>query len=292
MHEGEVAIDASLVRGLLTAQFPQWRDLPVEAVDSTGTVNAIYRLGDELCARLPRVERWARGLQTELAWLPVLALHLPLAVPEPIAVGEPAFGYPFRWAVYRWLPGETYTRGAVHDECVAALELAGFVTALRGIDASAAPRSGRKPLGELDAITRAAIGSAEQEVDAAAVLAAWDASRHGTPWDGRDPVWRHCDLLPPNVLVAGGRLGAVIDWGGAGVGDPAADVIAAWSMFGAAGRAEFRDALGVDDDTWIRARGYALHQALLIIPYYPATNPPFVAMAHRTVAEVLADAAG
>ena len=96
-------------------------------------------------------------------------------------------------------------------------------------------------------------------------------------------------MLRPNLLVADGRLSAVIDFGGVGVGDPAADVITAWSVFGPAGRGVFRGALEVNDDTWNRARGYALHQAALIIPYYAQTNPEFAALAKRTVEEVLAD---
>ncbi len=102
-------------------------------------------------------------------------------------------------------------------------------------------------------------------------------------------MWVHADLLRPNVLVRDGRLCAVIDFGGIGVGDPAADVIAAWSVFGPTGRAAFRSALDVDDATWQRARGYALHQAAMIIPYYGVTNPRFVALATRTIEELLAD---
>jgi aminoglycoside phosphotransferase (APT) family kinase protein len=106
-----------------------------------------------------------------------------------------------------------------------------------------------------------------------------------------DPVglWVHGDLLRPNRLVRDGRLRAVIDFGGAGAGDPATDVVAAWSVFGRAGRAVFRAALDVDDDNWNRARGLALHQAALIIPHYAETNPGFVAPARRTVEEILAD---
>ena len=103
------------------------------------------------------------------------------------------------------------------------------------------------------------------------------------------PVWIHCDLLRPNLLVRDGRLSAVIDFGGIGAGDPATDVSPAWAVFDAPGRAAFRDALGVDDDTWARARGIALHQAALIVPYYAKTNPGFSALARRTIAQVLED---
>jgi aminoglycoside phosphotransferase (APT) family kinase protein len=144
------------------------------------------------------------------------------------------------------------------------------------------------PLRELDAVTRAAIESARDVIDADAATAAWERALEAPAWEGT-PVWLHGDLLRPNLLVDGGRLCAVIDFGSTGVGDPAADVVAAWSVFGRSGRAAFRRALGVADGTWNRARGYALHQAALIIPYYPETNPGFVALAKRTVEEVLAD---
>jgi aminoglycoside phosphotransferase (APT) family kinase protein len=288
LHDGEVDIDAALVRRLLGRQFPRLCNLPVEEVRSTGTVNAIYRLGDDRCVRLPRVERWAGDLKKELEWLPKLAPRLSLAVPEPVAEGEPGSGYPFRWAIYRWLTGETFMTERLVDERQAAADLAQFVGELRRIDPTDGPRSGPLQLGQLNSVTRHAIDALRGIVDTDAATAAWASCLHAPVWDG-SPVWRHCDLLTPNLLVADGQLTAVIDFGAVGVGDPAADVIAAWSVFGSSGREAFRDSLNVDDGTWARARGYALHQALLIIPYYPETNPGFVATATRTVHRVLAD---
>jgi aminoglycoside phosphotransferase (APT) family kinase protein len=289
LHADEVATDVSLVRRLLTAQFPQWADLPIEPVASAGTVNAIYRLGDDMVVRLPRVHRWAAALEKEYHWLPKLAPHLPLAIPEPVAKGHPASWYPFSWAIYRWIDGQPYADELVDDEHQAARDLARFVVELRRIGpVIGAPRGGRKPLRELDAVARAAIESARDVIDSDAATAAWERALEAPVWDGT-PVWIHTDLLRPNLLVDGGRLCAVIDFGGVGVGDPAADVIAAWSVFSNTGRWTFRGALDVDDGTWNRARGFALHQAAMIIPYYPETNPGFVALAKRTVQEVLAD---
>jgi aminoglycoside phosphotransferase (APT) family kinase protein len=289
MHDGEVDIDAGLVRRLVAAQFPSLAGLPVSAVQPTGTVNAIYRLGDRLCARLPRVRSWAQDLDEEWHWLPKLAPYLSLRVPEPVAKGRPGSGYRFSWAIYRWIDGQPYADELVDDEQQAARDLAQFVAELRRIDpAAGAPRGGREPLRELDAVTRAAIASAGGAVDGDAATAAWRQALEAPAWTGA-PVWIHADLLRPNLLTVGGRLCAVIDFGSAGVGDPAADVIAAWSVFSQAGRATFRSALDIDDGTWSRARGYALHQAAMIIPYYPETNPGFVALAKRTVGEVLAD---
>jgi aminoglycoside phosphotransferase (APT) family kinase protein len=289
MHDGEVDIDAELVRRLVAAQFPQLTDLPISEVQSTGTVNAIYRLGAHLYARLPRVQRWAQDLDKEWYWLPKLAPHLSLRIPEPVARGHPASFYPVSWAIYRWIDGQPYADELVDDEHQAARDLAQFVLELRRIDpVVGAPRAGRKPLRELDAVTHAAIESARGVIDSDAATAAWDRALEAPAWEGT-PVWIHTDLLRPNVLVRDGRLCAVIDFGDAGVGDPAADVIAAWSVFGHTGRGVFRGALNVDDGTWDRARGFALHQAAMIIPYYGETNPGFVAPAKRTVKEILAD---
>jgi len=289
MHDGELGIDAGLVRRLLAGQFPGLAGLPVREIASAGTVNAIYRIGDELYARLPRLPSWAADLETEQAWLPRLARGLSLAVPVPVARGHPAAEFPFAWAIYRWIEGRPYADDLVSDEVQAADDLAAFVTGLRAVPAvPGAPRGGRRPLADLDTVTRENLVAAGQDIDAGAALAAWDRAR-GAPVFTGTPVWVHADLLRPNLLVSGGRLRAVLDFGSAGVGDPAADVIAAWSVFGPAGRAAYRAALAVDDGTWERARGFALHQAAGIIPYYRQSNPQVVALARRTIGQVLAD---
>jgi len=291
MHADEIDIDAELVRRLVAAQFPQYADLPIRAVRSTATVNAIYRLGDDLSVGLPRVEEWAKDLDKEWRWLPRLAPHLSLQVPEPVEKGCPTGSYPFPWAIYRWIDGRPYSDELVDDEHQAARDLGRFVAELRRIGIVGAPRGGREPLRDLDAATRGAIRASRDVIDVEAVTAAWELALEAPAWGGR-PVWIHCDLLRPNVLVRDGRIGAVIDFGGVGVGDPADDVIAAWVVFGRAGRDTFHDTLDVADGTWERARGFALHQAAMIIPYYRETNPNFVALAKRTVEEILADADG
>jgi aminoglycoside phosphotransferase (APT) family kinase protein len=287
MHDGEADIDVGLVRRLVAAQFPGLAGLPVTAFRSTGTVNAIYRLGDGLYARLPRMARWARDLEREARWLPRLAGRLPLRIPEPVALGRPGDGYPFGWAIYRWIEGQPYAGDRV-DERQAARDLARFVTGLRQIDTTDAPRAGRRPLRELDAGTRAGIEEAGDDIDHDAVVAAWDLALEAPAWDGAR-AWIHADLLPPNLLAGRGRLRAVIDFGAAGAGDPAADLIAAWSVFGPAGREVFRDALSAGDGDWDRARGVALHQAVMLIPYYRVTNPGLAALGRRTAGQVLAD---
>jgi aminoglycoside phosphotransferase (APT) family kinase protein len=291
LHSGEVDIDSELVRRLLAEQFPELIGLPITAFCSTGTVNAIFRIGDDLYARLPRMHQGSACLDKERLWLPRLAPLLSLRIPEPVAKGELASGYPYTWAIYRWIDGEPYADDLVDDESQAAAELAQFVRELRRADPGAgAPRGGRSPLRDLDVETRAAIDASREFIEADAAVDAWEDALDAPAWDGT-PVWIHSDLLRPNLLVQAGRLVAVIDFGSVGVGDPATDVIAAWSVFGAVGRETFRVSLDIEEVTWRRGRGIALHQAAMIIPYYRDTNPEFAALAIRTVTEVLADIA-
>jgi aminoglycoside phosphotransferase (APT) family kinase protein len=291
MHADEAATDAALVRRLLAAQLPQWADLPVALVDSYGTDHDVYRLGEHLAARLPRVA-WAAGqAATEARWLPRLAPHLPLRVPVPLARGLPGEGYPFEWSVVGWLPGSD-ANGTLADLDRAALDLAAFVTALRGVDTAGAPPRppGRRggPLGEVDAQVRRSVTELGDRVDAAAVLRLWDDALAAPAWGGAE-VWVHGDLLPGNLIVDGGRLSAVIDWGALAVGDPAADLQPAWVVFSGASRQRFRGALGADDASWRRGRGWSLFQAVSALPSYRQTNPDMVAQATRVLGELLSD---
>jgi len=288
MHVGEVDTDASLVRRLLVAQFPQWADLPIELVPSAGTDNALYRLGDDMIVRLPRIH-WAAGVDKEHEWLPKLAPHLPLATPVPLAKGNPGEGYPWQWSVYRWLEGENASIERIVDLRQAATDLAHFIVALHQIESTGAPPARRGvPLARRDQPTREAIAALRGTLDADIVTAAWDAALAAPAWQG-PPVWVHGDLLPGNLLVKQGRLSAVIDFAGLGVGDPACDLMIAWNLFTAETRGVFRAALAIDDATWARGCGWALSQALIFIPYYLDTNPLGVAIARRTIHEVLAD---
>ncbi len=291
MHADEVDTDVSLVRRLLAAQFPQWADLSIEPVDSAGTVHAIYRLGEDMAVRLPRIHGVTESMEKEHLWLPILAPLLPLAIPVPLAMGMPAEGYPWRWSVCRWLEGETANIDRIGDLCEAAADLAQFETALQRIDATGGPRpSGDRgvPLAVRDSRTRAAIAALDGILDTVALTAAWDAALRAPVWHG-PPVWIHGDLLPGNLLVVRGRLSAVIDFGVLGVGDPACDLIVAWTLLSGESRDMFRAALSVDEATWARGRGWALSIALIALPYYLDTNPGFAGIAGYTIDEVLAD---
>ena len=294
MHADEVEIDSALVGRLVAAHFPEWAALPIEPVPFFGTDNALYRLGDDMVVRLPRRERTSRTLEKERQWLPRLAPLLPLAAPVLLAEGLPAEGYPFAWSVYGWLEGQDATTGRITDLSRLATDLAQFVAALQRIDPTGGPVPGEHnffrgvPLRTRDEATRAALASLAATVDVGAATAAWEAALQAPEWE-RPPVWIHGDLDARNLLVEEGRLSAVVDWGGLGVGDPACDVMIAWKVLSADTRHIFRTALSVDEATWARSRGWALSQALIALAYYtPETNSVLVREAQRWMGEVLA----
>ncbi len=294
MHVDEVDTDVSLVGRLLAEQFPQWAELHIEPVRSAGTDNAIYRLGDDMAVRLPRIH-WATGqVDKEHQWLPRLAPHLPLAIPVPLAKGTPGAGYPWHWSVYRWLKGDNATIERIADPRQAAMDLAQFITALQRIDPTGGPPPGPhnssrgEPLAMRDTRTRAAIASLDGTLDAGAMTAAWDAALQAPAWHG-PPVWLHGDLQSGNLLAVRGRLSAVIDFGCLGVGDPACDVMTAWLFLSAETRDIFRAALPVDDATWARGRGWALSVGLIALPYYQSTNPALAGIARYAIDQALAD---
>ena len=291
MHPEEIETDVALVRSLLAGQFPQWAGLPIAPVESYGTDHDIYRLGDHLAARMPRIG-WATAQAVkEAVWLPKLAPHLPLALPVQLAMGHPAEGYPFDWSVCTWLSGEN-ANGTIHDLHEAAVDLAAFVRALRKVDttgAHARPAGGRGgPLTEGDEPVRRSIAALGDRIDGDATLRSWEESLDASTWDG-DEVWVHGDLLPGNLLVVHGRLSAVIDFGGLNVGDPACDLQPAWNVFAGTNRLRFRAELEVDDASWLRGRGWALYQAVSALPYYWDTNPGMILQASHALDQVLTD---
>jgi len=294
MHVDEIETSVSLVARLLTAQFPQWADLPLDPIPSAGTDNALYRLGDDMQVRLPRIHWAIEQVDKEHHWLPRLAPSLSLAIPAPLAKGQPGEGYPWRWSVYRWLEGENATIERIADPRQAATDLARFTAALQRIDATGGPPPGShnsyrgEPLAMRDTRTRDAIGTLRGALDADAAPAVWDAAIEAPEWPG-PPVWLHGDLQSGNLLFAQGRLSAVIDFGCLGVGDPACDVMAAWMFLSAETRDVFREALQVDNATWARGRGWALSVGLIALPYYQDTNPALAGIARRAIHEALAD---
>lgn len=292
MHVDETGTDEMLVHRLLTAQFPHWSRLTISPVPSSGTDHALYRLGEEMIVRLPRIHWATEQAELERTWLPQLAPSLPLAVPEQLAMGAPGEGYPWPWAIYRWLEGEHAIDSPNADTIQTAVSLAQFIRALQAADPTGAPTAdaasgGRgAPLAARDNATRRAIAESRDLIDAGAVTAAWETALRAPVHNG-PPVWIHGDLEPGNLLMRHGRLSAVIDFCCLCLGDPACDLIPAWSVFTGAARAAFRAALDVDDTAWARGKGWALSTAIIALPYYKDTNPVLANGARRKIKAIL-----
>lgn len=292
-RDGRAGIDAGLVERLVAAQFPRWRGLPVRPVEVDGWDNRTYRLGDDMTARLPTAEGYVAAVAKEHRWLPVLAPALPVPIPEPLALGAPGEGYPFPWSVRRWLPGRTAAPDRVDDLPGFAVSIAGFVLALQRVDAADGPVAGEHSFyrgaspAHYDDGARRALAALEGRIDTARAAAVWEDALRAPAWSG-PPVWFHGDIAHGNLLVEGGKLVAVIDFGTSGVGDPACDLVIAYTMFEGDSREAFREALGLDDATWARARGWALWKALLTLA--GATDDATAAVQRHVVEQVLGDA--
>jgi aminoglycoside phosphotransferase (APT) family kinase protein len=290
MPTAEVDIDEALVRGLLVDQYPDLAELRLVEV-ANGWDNVLYRLGPDLTIRLPRRQVAATLVEHEQRWLPVLAPSLPLPVPTPVRIGRPALGYPWAWSVCLWLPGDVAAGRRLDEPGREARRLGHFVRALHQPapnDAPFNPVRGR-PLADRAPAVAARIDQLGDTVNGSAVAHRWVSLVATRPWE-RPPVWIHGDLHPANVLVDKGRIAGIIDFGDLSFGDPATDLAVAWMLFHPAARIAFRDACGeVDDDTWARAQGWALHLALAFLAN-SADNPIMAAIGRRTLAAVLADA--
>lgn len=287
------AINASLVRRLIAAQFAQWAHLPVRPVAVSGWDNRTFHLGDALSVRLPSAEGYVLQVEKEQRWLPLLAPQLPLPIPAPLARGEPGEGYPWPWSVYGWLEGDTATPERIADLEQFARDLAHFLSALYRLDAAGGPPPGAHSFyrgaspSAYDAETRQALETLEGEIDTDTARAVWDEALAST-WQGA-PVWFHGDIAWGNLLVREGRLSAVIDFGILGVGDPACDLASAWTLFDGESRRIFREALGFDAGTWARGRGWALWKALVTLEGWLESDTLKAAEARRVIGEVLSD---
>ena len=266
---GRVQLEVQEVRRLVDEQFPQWRDLSLAPVEVPGWDNQTFRLGDAMSVRLPSGGAYAAQVRKEHIWLPRLAPQLPLPIPTPIAIGAPAHGFPWEWSVYGWLPGAPATRERIEDLGAFAEDVARFLRALRAVDATDGPVAGPHNFhrgGALDVYddeTRRAVRALGDRIDARSALAVWERAL-AEPYAAA-PVWVHGDVAANNVLVRGGRLSAVLDFGTCGVGDPACDLVLTWTFLRGTARDRFRERVDVDPDTWARARGWALWKALITV---------------------------
>ena len=293
LHEDQLELTDDMVAALVAEQLPDLRGARLSPVPSNGTVNVLYRLGEDLVLRFPMQGDdphtvWA-GLTDEAEHARRLLGRLPVRSPEPVSIGEPGHGYPLPWAVYRWLPGVPASQVDLADSVAFAEQLAGVVLAVREIDTEGRVFTGERRGGRLidhDAGVRRWLGQSHGLIDVAEVEALWSRLVL-TARDEAPDVWTHGDLMPDNLLVQEGRLSAVIDVGLSGPADPALDLQPAWNLLAPSARRAFREALEVDDAEWDRGKAWALAQASGCLPYYRVTNPPMSRLAHRTLTALL-----
>ena len=261
---GELRFEQDLVRALLRDQHPDLADLELRDV-SGGWDNQLWRLGAELAVRLPRTERAPTLLRTEQTWLPVLAERLPLPTPVPVRVGQPSSLFERTWTIARWVEGEPADRAPI-TRVAAAEVLAGFLRALHHqapADAPVNPSRGISLPGlhQVDGWFE----TIADHADADAARQVWQRAVAAPVWQGA-PMWLHGDLHPANVVVRGGMLTGVIDFGDMCSGDPATDLSAAWILLPSGTASRFFDAYELADEATIaRARGWAVLRALNLI---------------------------
>jgi aminoglycoside phosphotransferase (APT) family kinase protein len=281
------------VKRLVAAQFPQWSDLPVTPVKIDGWDNRTYRLGADMTVRLPTHESYTAGIDKEDRWLPILAASLPVPIPTPLATGVPGLGYPFSWSIRRWLDGDTASPDRIDDMPGFACSVAEFILALQRIDPTGGPLAGAHSFYRgtspalYDGETRQALDVLKGRIDTEKAGAVWQAAV-GADWYG-PPTWFHGDIASGNLLVEDGKLVAVLDFGTSGVGDPACDLVIAWTMFSGESREAFRSAVGSDVGTWARARGWALWKALITLATDIDANETSAALNRRLIEEILVD---
>ncbi|TCK20553.1 aminoglycoside phosphotransferase family protein [Pseudonocardia endophytica] len=288
-------IDEFLARRLIVEQFPEWADLPISSVAQQGVDNRTFRLGETLSIRLPSHTRYVAGVDKENRWLPRLAPQLPLPIPTPVATGRPTADFPRPWSVRRWLDGITLTDARGVDQLRLARDLAGFLRALHQADAAGGPPAGEHnfhrgaPLAVYDEQTRRAIAALGTSIDAHALIRMWDVAVESV-WQGA-PVWLHGDVAPGNLLLnPRGELSAVIDFGTAGVGDPACDLVIAWTVLDRGPRRAFCSLMEPDAAMWARARGWALWKAVITLA--DGRDPAAVHQSSTVVRELSAEAGG
>jgi GrpB-like predicted nucleotidyltransferase (UPF0157 family)/aminoglycoside phosphotransferase (APT) family kinase protein len=283
-------VDIERARRLLRQQHVDLSDLPLSESYS-GVDNTSFRLGDHLAVRFPRRATSAVLVENEQQWLPVLSTELPLPVPAPVRVGCPTAQFQWPWSVVPWFPGSTALGASAADTESLARELGMFLQALHRPAPANAPAN---PWRGVDLSVRTELLNRDVkrlagEIDSAAVLALWTAVLAARPWRG-ERVWLHGDLHPANLLVDNGRLSAVVDFGDLTAGDPATDLSVAWMMLRDRDRAVFRQSARsrwspIDDDTWMRARGWAVALGVSYLANFP--EEPIAEVGRATIAATL-----
>ena len=285
----EINIDIKLVKNLLSQQFSAWKNLNLELIKPEGTDNVMYRLGDDKVVRLPRRQISSLNVEKEINILPILKPHVSISIPEVLAVGKADERYPFSWLICSQLEGKNLDDKNKVDLHQAAIDLGHFVRSMQNIDSKNGIICKRgESISSRDHEVRRAIALSDQFFDTTLLTKLWSNVLQAPVWKG-DPVWIHGDLHPGNLLVKNSKISAIVDFGLSGIGDPAVDLMVAWTLLTKETREIFRSIVRPDDATWERARGWALFLGVLGCYYYVESNPAFAAIAKKSVDEVVID---
>ncbi|MFB6985683.1 aminoglycoside phosphotransferase family protein [Streptomyces sp. NPDC056304] len=292
MHDDQVEVTTETVAALVREQFPQWSGKEIQLLKSSGTVNTIFRIGNDLSARFPlRLVDAAEKrvfLQREAEASAELAQVSPIPSPQPVALGEPGAGYPMPWSVQTWLQGTVAWDADPSGSHAFAQDLADFIEALRKADTRGRRFNGQGRggvLGDHDAFMEKSFTESEGLLDVPRVRRMWGRFRE-LPRES-DDVMSHGDLIPGNVLVSGGRLSGVLDGGSFGPANPALDLVAAWHLLQEGPRDVLRQALGCDDLEWERGKAWAFAQAMGLVWYYVESNPTMSRTGKQTLDRIL-----
>ena len=263
----KIDITASLAHKLIENQFPEFAHLPITSVEKQGHDNCTYRLGHNMLIRMPTMECYALKVLKEQELLPQLAPHLTISIPIPIKIGPPSREFPFPFSIYKWLEGKSANLLPLREDYLPlfALALAKFLKELQAIDPSFGPSPGQHNWWRGDHISvydqeaREQIKKLSSVIDPEKATNLWERACK-TRWI-KPPVWVHGDFAVDNMLIKDDQLSAIIDFGGMGIGDPACDLVIAWTFFQDNAREIFIKEMALDEKTWIRAKAWTLWKA-------------------------------
>ncbi len=284
-------IDSTLAGSLIATQFPLWKNLSIRPVKHGGWDNKTFHLGMDMTIRMPTTREYALQVEKEQKWLPKLAPFLPLSIPQPVAIGEPGHGYPWKWSIYRWIEGDIASVATTTNSNNFASTLAQFLIALQQIDTTNGPLPGEHnffrggKVATYDTEVRRALIALKDNIDVNTAIDVWETALL-TSWQ-KTPVWIHGDVSAGNLLVQQGHLHAVIDFGMLGIGDPACDLATAWTLFDGESQTVFREEMAMDENSWSRGRGWALWKALVEASGISKTNTQTKQSAMNTIQKVL-----
>ncbi|HSU80259.1 MAG TPA: aminoglycoside phosphotransferase family protein [Candidatus Angelobacter sp.] len=288
-----IKINVDLVAKLIIDQFPEWSDLEISPVKVSGNDNRTFHLGDHMSVRLPSEAAYVAQVEKEQKWLPLLAPHLTLPIPQPLKKGLPSDDYPWPWSINKWLEGETVSHTNVHNLNQFARDLGAFLRELQAIDSSNGPLAGAHnfyrggSLTVYDNESREAINKNKDTFNKSLLKEIWELAL-SSKWEST-PVWVHGDIAPGNLLVNDSKLCAVIDFGILGVGDPACDAVMAWTFFDEESRKVFKNVLNMDEETWCRARGWALWKALITYDEFKMSNTALATESFQIINSIVQD---